>query len=334
MADRLLVLGAGGFVGQAVVDAGVQQRLSVAGLVRSTPARPLPDGVTLLPGDVRRRGLGLPPSDAEMLAREVRWMVVSVGRVQLAMSPTTAEREHLSPLRGAIDFARRCPSLERFVFVSSMVAVGDVSGPVRSDYLPPAPRLRNFYEAAKAEGERVVRGSGLPWRIVRPAQVWNAADGSLRTPTAVGLFEVLPLLAAGWILPVNPGLRYWLAPADLVGSVAVAACLDEADWSSVWAVDPTSPTLGELLDVLAFRHGIRSKLLRSTRLARAARSIDPRWLGVDVDRHVLEYGHTEWDLDLRCLVDLADRKVVRLPSSRSYIRDTIDHEVKRRTDLL
>ena len=334
MADQLLLIGAGGFVGRGIAAAAARRGIATTGLVRSPSPALDGSGVEVMVGDARAAGLGLHPDDAEGLARRTTTIVMAAGRAKLSLSLVDAQREHVAAVQGAVDFARRCPHLERIVYLSSMVAVGQVSGPLRSDFVPVSLRVRNFYEWAKAEGERVVRTSGLPACIVRPGHVWNSTDDSLRTTVPVGVFETLPLLAAGWPLPVDALARYWIAPVDLVADITLAVATGAGTGRAVWAVDPASPRLGEVLDLLAFRHGLRARRVTGGRMGRLlADNVQPRWLGVDVDREAFAYGFVDWRLDLRCLDELTAGGALDLPTDRSYVTATIDHEVRRRCVL-
>lgn len=332
----ILVVGAGGFVGSAVAQLAAREGAGeVHGLVRtSRPATPPGRGggldqVTWHVGDARAVDLGLSADAAKALLAGVRQIVVAAGRVDFAVSLAEARQEHLLPLLGVLQFARRCIRLESLVYVSSLVAVGEVPYRVRSDELPSAPKLRNFYEWVKYEGERLLRDTDLPVRVVRPGHVLDAEDGSCHAHEPAGLIQALPHLAAGWPVPVETSARYWCAPVDLVAQVTLALAHPDVTRRSVWAVDPASPTLGELFDMLAFRHGVTVRAVRPTRMT-------PAWLGPltrrlrsDLPRHLTAYLDQEVQLDLACLDELAGRADVHLPASRDYVCRTVDGFVDR-----
>ena len=326
----LLVLGAAGFTGAAVARLGASAPdvSEVHCLVRR-PAPELEMFGKVHVGDARRPNLGLDSSAAAHLAAETTDLVLTMGRVGFGMTLAEARGDHLAPLQGALQFARRCKRLRSVVYVSSIAAVGDTRDVLRSDALPQPVRIRNFYEWAKHEGERLVRRADLPTRVVRPAHIMNSFANDARTPAPLAVFALLPYLASG--LPVVTGrdLVYWCAPVDFVAQVALAARADSAP-PSVWAVDPGSPTLHELLDVAAFRHGLRAPRVASTRLARLLTAVaKPSWVGLRVEREVLPYSHAGYDLDLSCINGLIADDAVHAPPDRSYVTRTLDHEVER-----
>jgi nucleoside-diphosphate-sugar epimerase len=325
----LLVVGAGGWVGSAVCEHAAAKGLQVHALVRrDAPA--LAGFAKVHVGDARRAHLGLAEDEAAELAGETTSIVVSAGSFDLSVGPGTAQAEHIAPLRGTMMFAGRCRSLRNVVLVSSLLATGATGHRMRSDYAPAAPQHRNFYEWAKLQSERVARGSGLPVDIVRAGHVLAAGpeQGIPRQPQAV--FELLRLLFAGWPLPVVGSNRYWSCPADFAASVIVDRSQYGTGGSSVWAVDPASPTLAEILDLINVRYGAGAKRIRHRGLARAcAALLPPRWLDLPMRREVLDYCTADWNLDLSCLDELITAGRVSPPASRAYLVNAIDMEVER-----
>ncbi len=325
----LLVVGAGGWVGSAVCEAAAAKKMDVHGLVRRD-APELTGFAKIHVGDARRAHLGLPEAEAAELAGQVTSIVVSVGRFDLSVGPGAAQAEHIAPLRGTLMFAGRCPALRTVVLVSSLLATGETDHQLRSDYIPAAVKHRNFYEWAKLQGERVARGSGLPVDIVRAGHVLAAEQtrGLPRQPQAV--FELLRLIFAGWPLPVIGSNRYWSCPADFAASVILDRAEHGTGGSSVWAVDPASPTLAEILDLINAQYGTGAKRIRHRPLARACGAVlRPRWLDLPMQREVFDYCTADWRLDLSCLTELITAGRVRPPASRGYLVDAIAAEVGR-----
>lgn len=328
----VLVLGAAGFIGAAVTRQASDDGDEVHCLVRR-PAPELASYGKVHQGDARQPQLGLDRDAAAHLAAEVEHVVMAMGHVRFGMSLAEARAAHLAPLHSALAFARSCRKLRSLTYVSSIAAIGDCDHRVSSDELPPAIKLRNFYEWTKYEGERLVRRFDGPVRIVRPGQVMNSFDDGQRTPSPLVLFEALPYLASGLPLAVGDDMQYWCAPVDFVAAVTLAAARAD-DIGAVWAIDPASPSLRQILDLLAVRHQLGGFRIGSKRLARAISSVvKPRWLDLDVDREVLAYVHATYDLDLSCIAGLIDRGVVAAPPDRSYVQRTVDHEVARRKEL-
>jgi nucleoside-diphosphate-sugar epimerase len=326
----MLVIGAGGYLGSAIARAAAARNSDpVAALVRTTPP-PSVGGIEPLWGDACAPDLGLSADVAGRLRESLRTIVVSVGRVDFAAGPRDAHLQHVVPVTRAVEFARTCDQLQAFVYVSSVLAVGATSQTVRSDHIPTAPRHRNFYESAKLEAERIVTGSGLPVRVVRPGHVLGSVDGAVQPTTSTAFFDLLPLLVRRVPLPLAGHTRYWIAPLDLVADVVLALTAAEPVTTAAWAVDPDSPTLDELLDVVAIGHGLGSFRLPPWRgVAAIASLVGHKLLGPSVPRYTFEYATAEWPIDLSCLRRLIDAGAVTPPAGRGYADATIAAEIRR-----
>jgi nucleoside-diphosphate-sugar epimerase len=331
----LLILGAGGFIGTAIARRAAELDL---GEVHCLVRRPTPEleayGKVHI-GDARRPQLGLDRDEAAYLAAETTQLILTMGRVSFGMSLTDARSNHLGPLQAALHFARTCKKLDSIVYVSSIAAIGDCKHRVRSDELPNPIKLRNFYEWAKYEGERLVRGFPKPVRIVRPGQVMNSFDDTQKTREPLVMFEAFPYLASGRPLVTGGNMDYWCGPVDFVADVTVAVARSDRHVPGVWAIDPNSPGLHEILDVVAMRHGLGAPRYVNKKVAKAVSSlVKPEWLGLEnVSREVLPYTHATYDLDLSCIKRMAEAGEVTLPADRSYVTRTIDHEIERLRSL-
>lgn len=329
----MLIVGVSGHVGNAVAQLAVEKGIATLGLSR-TPAIAVNKRVRLFSGDARRTNLGLDSETAEAIAADVTSIVVATGGFDLSISLAQAQSEHIAPLRGALRFAEQCPRLRTVVLVSSLLAPGHVDQRLRSDLLPEQPKHRNFYEWAKLAGERIATASKVPVDIVRAGHVVVDNDTDRRSQPQA-LFELFPLMASGWPLPVVGSNRYWSCPADFAAQVIVDRAEHGSGGSSVWAVDPASPTYSDIFDLVNARYGLRVKRIRHAALARvAAAVIRPSWLDLTVNREVLDYTDAVWDLELRCLQDLIDQRRVTAPADRDYLVRAIDYEFTRLTERL
>lgn len=329
----VLVVGAGGWVGSAVCTLAAGTGMDVHALVRR-PAPHLEAYAKVHVGDARRNQLGLEEHEAGQLADEVSSVVVSVGSFDLSVPLGVAQSEHVVPLRGVLRFARTCRNLRNVVLVSSLLATGDVRQRMRSDYEPGQGSHRNFYEWAKVQGERIARASGLPVDIVRAGHVLASSEAVARPARPQAVFELLPLVFAGWPLPMLGSNPYWSLPSDFCAQVVLDRARHGTGGSWVWAVDPESPTIGEVLDLVNARYGASAKRIRHRGLARSIASVvRPSWLDLPIKRDVFDYCTAQWDLDLGCLGELIDAGRVTPPSDRDYLVRTLDQEVARLREL-
>lgn len=81
-------------------------------------------------------------------------------------------------VRKLAQFARQCPRLERFGFVSTVYSSGLVNGDVMEAEVAPGGGFANHYERSKWEAERILQTefAGLPWNIYRAATIIADSD--------------------------------------------------------------------------------------------------------------------------------------------------------------
>ncbi len=86
--------------------------------------------------------------------------------------PIEEQREiNVDGTRRLLELAATFPSLERFMHVSTCYVAGTFEGTFGPEDLERGQGFRNTYEQSKHEAEVLVRGSGLPTQVVRPAIV-------------------------------------------------------------------------------------------------------------------------------------------------------------------
>lgn len=160
--DLVLVAGATGGTGQQVVRELAAAGYRVRALVRDADAARavLGDQVEYAVGDARQR----PTLDAAMAG--VRFLVTTIGatRKDPANGPQFVDYEGVRNLAEAAAAAK----LSQHVLVSS-------SGVTRKDHV--LNRLFDNVLVWKGKGEDAVRGSGVPWTIVRPGGLTNQPGG-------------------------------------------------------------------------------------------------------------------------------------------------------------
>ena len=189
MNARVLVTGASGFVGRALVDSLVGTGHSVRATTRQLGEAAFPTGVeTVTTGDYRQ------PVDWAPLLADVDSVVHLAGIAHI--NPRFAEAEYERVVHAATaELVAACgkASVRRFVFMSSVRAQ---SGPAADGILTEndMPRPAEPYGAAKLRAEAAVRAAGVPWTILRPGMVYGAG--------AKGNFaRLLEIADSPWPLP-------------------------------------------------------------------------------------------------------------------------------------
>lgn len=193
---KVLVTGASGFLGRAVVDSAVRHGHDVVALVRPAADDPVvadrPGGraggtVTVLRGDLRERGSWRDAlADVEAV---VHLAAAPSGDLATQFAGTVVATEHLL---AALPLDR----LRRFVHVSSFsvydfTAVG-VNGTLdEATPLEGHPELRDAYTTTKLAQERLVReacsAAGTPLCVIRPGAIYGPGkDWDYGTAMRVG----------------------------------------------------------------------------------------------------------------------------------------------------
>jgi len=176
--DRILVTGAGGYLGQRLVERLLEDSdATVVAFVHGDPAAPPPAPEALARfGDraVMAAGeLGAPGALAGVDPSELTHIIHGAAVTRFNVEADLADRVNLGGARQVFELATRCPRLEHLVQVSTVYVAGLVDGDVGEAPLPRAARFANHYERSKWEAEQLLHGefASLPATIARVATV-------------------------------------------------------------------------------------------------------------------------------------------------------------------
>lgn len=202
-------------------------------------------------GDITADGLGVDEACLETLQGDITHLIHCAAETGIQKSREELWRVNVEGTRNVVCFAKSLGGLQRFVHVSTAYVAGSRSGVIlEDDPLPEA--FNSLYEESKAESERIVRSSGLPFTIVRPGMmVGNSLTG--RTRYFNTIYYVLKLMLQGKcrLLPVSRSQRVNIAPADVAARQLVAlATSPEAEGKAFHLTAPSGalPRAGELVD--------------------------------------------------------------------------------------
>ncbi|WP_117236806.1 complex I NDUFA9 subunit family protein [Thermus sediminis] len=211
---RVLVVGGTGFVGQALVSLLLKRGHTP--LVLSRRSRELPPGAVWLQGDLTREIPDL---------RNVEAAIYLAGIIR--EGPQTFQAVHVEGVRNLLEGMRRA-GVRRLLHMS---ALGARKG------------TGSRYYDTKAEGEEVVRHSGLSWTIFRPSLIFGPGDeffGKVLRELVCSPLPFVPLIGDG---------RFPFRPV-YVGDVALAfvEALEKGITGSHDLVGPEEYTFRELLE--------------------------------------------------------------------------------------
>lgn len=230
---RILITGAGGFLGSAACHAFASTGWEVYALVRRQPEEPL-SGVRYVVYDLTDPA----EQPASALLARLRPGVVLHAAARVSSGPTDWEAAWETNVEATARLlhAAREAGVERWIQVSSMSAhAGN----------------RSAYGGTKFAADAVVRSGGIPWVIVRPSLIYG--------PGPRGVFQKLARLVDRLPVVPFPAGDALFAPVhvdDLCHALTEAASRPHAAGRS-YQVGGEEVTLCQLLKALARRRGPR-----------------------------------------------------------------------------
>ena len=226
---NILVTGAAGLVGGALVAALTTAGHAVIGVVHQTTGvygndgcligtahvslSVAPAGMMTLQGDVRRHGLGLGPATHAWLDRHIDVVIHCAALVQFEANASDLQAVNVN---GTLHVAQLCPDA-RFIHVSTAYVCGLRDGMIAETACDPGGAFGNGYEHSKAQAETLVRRMRPDAIIARPSIiVGEAATGRIRNFDSI--YRAFKLIAEGKIVsvPVLPTATLNFVPIDYV----------------------------------------------------------------------------------------------------------------------
>jgi nucleoside-diphosphate-sugar epimerase len=224
--NRVLVTGATGFLGRAVVTAFVEDGNLVRAATRSEPDPPFGANVEV----VMHPDLAVPVDWRPLLEGiDIVIHLAGIAHITTSLRPDLYDRvNHLATAQAAAT-AAQC-GIRRFVFVSSIRAqCGPAANHALTERDPPAPS--DAYGRSKLAAEAAVASSGVPFTILRPVLLYGpGVKGNLAT--------LLRAACSPWPLPVKlfgnrrsllgiknfiSALRFLLSAPQTIGGTYVVA---------------------------------------------------------------------------------------------------------------
>ena len=255
----VLLTGATGFVGREVLSRFLARGdRHVYALVRaendSEAAGRLPDHerLTAVAGDIEESGLGLADETAERLRRDVSTVVHCAASVSFDLPLDESRRVNVDGTRRMAEFARGCPALERFTYVSTAYVAGEPGGVFREDDLAVGQSFRNPYEQSKFEAEVTLRreAGDLPLQVLRPSIVVGDSTTG-RTTSFNVLYGPLRAFARGAMraIPARRDSPVDIVPVDYVADRVYQLATDGPDGTFHLVAGRNATTVGRLLEM-------------------------------------------------------------------------------------
>jgi UDP-glucose 4-epimerase len=263
---RLLVTGATGAIGPAVLRASLAAGHEVRALIRGDAPSAAPPGVEWCAGDLRE------PASLAAAVRQVDAVVHLAALLHITNPPPELQQEYE---RVNVDgtahllAAARAAGVPRVVLASTTAVYGDTRGQVADEGT--APRPDTWYASSKMRAEQLVLHDHPEGVVLRFSAVYG--------PRVKGNYRRLVLaLARGRFVGVGPGTnRRSLVHEDDVGAAAVRAATHETTGSRLYNVaDGTPHQVRDIIEAISRALGRPApRLSVPAPLARtAARAVD------------------------------------------------------------
>lgn len=251
MSGRVLVTGASGFVGKALVASLLREGRPVRAAIRNPEAQSIPEGAG---------AVAIPD-----LAEAVDWWplldgvdavvhLAGIAHVGPDVDPELYDGvNHIAT--ASLVAACAEAGVRRFVLMSSVRAQSGPAAPhVLSERDEPQPS--EPYGASKLQAEAAVQDSGVPWTILRPVMVYG--------PGVKGnLARLVRLAASPWPLPFASlrARRSLVSVDNLIAAISFALTAPAALGEVFLVADPEPVSLPEILAALRRGAGRRPGLL-------------------------------------------------------------------------
>jgi thioester reductase-like protein len=273
--DALLMTGFPGFLGSALLPRLLDRRPQTRAVCLVQPqhaataqrrideiaaAHPhTRERITLVPGDITRRGLGLTAADRAALD-DVTEVFHLAAVYDLAVGIDLARSVNIDGTARVLDLCTSLPALRRLQYVSTCYVSGRYDGVFTEESLEEGQEFLNHYESTKFDAEVLVRkamADGVPATVYRPGiVVGDSTTGATQKydgPYFVATFlrrqapiAVLPKLGDPDAVVVS------LVPRDFVIDAFDALSVLDASKGRTYALaDPNPPTVREVADTFA-----------------------------------------------------------------------------------
>ncbi|HJR08062.1 MAG TPA: SDR family oxidoreductase [Pyrinomonadaceae bacterium] len=287
----------------------------------------------IVEGDITRARLGMNEAEVEQACAATTVLFHLAAIYDLGVRRDLAMRVNVEGTRNVNEFARACPRLSRYHYVSTCYVAGLRAGVIREDELKHAAGFRNFYEETKYLAELEVERlkSELPVTIHRPSVVCGDSRTG-ETAKYDGVYYLIKYLRM-WpqvLSLVNIGnwdVRLNIVPVDFIVEAMAALAADErAAGATVQLADPRPLTTGELFEAVAGALvGRTSRVKLPKSVVRASLSLPFAENLTKLPRVGVPYFFLNQTYDTSCAEALLAPHGIACPPFTSYVAALVDY---------
>lgn len=182
-----------------------------------------PERVNVYKSDLTQENLDLSPEICKDLMSRVNYILHSAATTRFNLSFEEARVHNVVTTKNILDFAKECPNLIRFGFLSTVYVSGKRTGLILEDEFEHGEGFSNTYQQSKYEAEALARSvSSFPIIIFRPPFI--VSPDISKNPRAQKNFLsfLISFIAKGY-LPIVPGSKESIM--DIVDSYDAARAI-------------------------------------------------------------------------------------------------------------
>jgi len=174
--------------------------------------------VEVISGDMTIPTLGLDPHTFERLAKEITHTIHCAANFKLNLSLSEARKSIVESTQNIVSFTNKSFNLgtfKHFQYISSLDALGTLSGPIPEDFITSKRQYLNTYQQAKAEAEAYLHklfiDSQYPVTIYRPSMlVGETTTGKIINPQS--LYNIIDDMFLNPVSNILPGKKFIVNP--------------------------------------------------------------------------------------------------------------------------
>ncbi len=245
---KVLVTGAGGFVGTEVVKNLLSHGFEVRGLIRNPAQR---EGLEKLGAEVFIGDLKDKASIKKAVTGVKRIFHIAALFRQAGLPDSEYYDVNLEGTRNMLDAGVE-EGIEKFIHCSTVGVHGDIKNPPCVEDTPFAPG--DHYQISKLQGENLVneyfKNKKLSGAIIRPAMIYGKCD--------TRLLKLFKMISQNKFFYVGPGdaLVHFIDVRDLADAFRLAAEVEEANGETFIISGRTSLKLRELVTIVSTLFGV------------------------------------------------------------------------------
>lgn len=216
--------------------------------------------VKVLSGDVTQENLGLSDDDYQILTSTLTHIIHTVADLRLHIPLEELNQTNLNGTNNLLKLAHQAISkgkFQRFSHISTAYVAGKQQGTILEDEfndenISGEHGFWSNYEKSKAEAEKAVSNSKIPYSIFRPGMVvGDSKTGEIKTFNTV--YALLKLYLTGKLrfIPSSSSLKLNMIPVDYVAQAVASLNFDLRAEGKTFHLTPppeSLPTISQLLD--------------------------------------------------------------------------------------